>query len=211
MGLEIDISFIILTHNRPKLFERCFNSVRKLGIENSEIIVNNDTRDITEIRTPNTYYYYDNEYYLDKIYRDCFHRARGKYVYFLEDDDIILSGFKNAFNKILKDGIDVAICNYWHESQCNKYKFNNNIFNKNDFFKKFDDFYFQLGQIIFKKSSAVGAISEFKDNKLNSDFLFFKEIQSENIVTLSDIIYKQTTDGKDNISFKIYNKDERFK
>lgn len=211
MDNKIDISFIILTHNRPKLFERCIRTLLELDVKNSEIIVNNDTSDIIEVNADNIYYYYESEYYLDKIYRRCFHRAKGRYIYFLEDDDVILKGFKVVWENIFNNNIDVAICNYWHESQCNKYKFNNNAYCKEEFLKCFDDYYFQLGQIIFKKEVALEAINEFKENKLNSDFLFFKSMDVREVNTFSNIIYKQTTDGKDNISFKIYNKDERFR
>ena len=44
------LSILILTHNRPLLFERCINSVlRNLPNYEIEILVNNDTNDIKEI------------------------------------------------------------------------------------------------------------------------------------------------------------------
>ena len=46
------LSILILTHNRPTLFKRCISSVIDNFIESQfdiEVIVNNDTRDITEV------------------------------------------------------------------------------------------------------------------------------------------------------------------
>ena len=46
------LSVLIPTHNRPKLFTRCLTSVLDTldGLE-FEVIVNNDSNDITEINT----------------------------------------------------------------------------------------------------------------------------------------------------------------
>ena len=54
------LSILILTHNRPLLFERCINSVlNNLPNYDIEILVNNDSNDITEIHNDkvNIYYY----------------------------------------------------------------------------------------------------------------------------------------------------------
>jgi glycosyltransferase involved in cell wall biosynthesis len=55
------LSILILTHNRPILFKRCINSVlNNLPNFDIEILVNNDSKDITEIYHDNVniFYYY---------------------------------------------------------------------------------------------------------------------------------------------------------
>ena len=64
MSYDVDISVLIPTHNRPALFERAirsvFNTTTSLKLE---IIVNNDTRDISEIYSniPVKYMYTQHE------------------------------------------------------------------------------------------------------------------------------------------------------
>ena len=53
----VNLSIIILTHNRPKLFKRCLNSVINLKLKNYEIIINNDTDDIGKISRENIHYF----------------------------------------------------------------------------------------------------------------------------------------------------------
>ena len=85
------------------------------------------------------------------------------------------------------------------------YKFNyflNNIFNK-DYIK-----FFQLGQIIFKKSIFNTII---KGNYIDNDVFLFKNLNTDTIHLSNKLLYKQTTDGNDNISFNHLNTDTNFK
>ena len=54
------LSILILTHNRPDLFQRCLHSVLSQLDDRTdvEIIVNNDSNDIREINDSRVTYYY---------------------------------------------------------------------------------------------------------------------------------------------------------
>ena len=92
MSYDVDISVLIPTHNRPALFDRAirsvFNTTTSLKLE---IIVNNDTRDISEIYSdiPVKYMYTQHED-LSIIYKRLIDKSTGRLVCFLEDDDYML-------------------------------------------------------------------------------------------------------------------------
>lgn len=187
---RIDLSILILTHNRPKLFERCLNSVLKLNLENIEILVNNDSDDISESSDYTLYRVKSQN--LSEIYFNLFKNAKGKYIYFLEDDDYLLEGFKDFYNEVLENNSDFGIAKYL------KHNLKPMKFNKEDF---------QLSQVIFKKSK----ITKFPfDNNIENDYKLYINNKNDNTLVSNKVIFKQTTDGKDNISFKCFNKDKRF-
>ena len=89
-------NFLILTHNRPLLFRRAINSVLSTAAHHDvEILVNNDTTDITEIYDPqiNIRYFYHQSCDLADLYKLLYDEATGDYIYHLEDDDYILPTF----------------------------------------------------------------------------------------------------------------------
>ena len=86
------ISFLILTHNRPHLFLRCINSILQFKFSYPvEILVNNDSNDISEINIPdyNIKYFYYNNPNIGYIYKLLFDQSTGEYIFFLEDDDYL--------------------------------------------------------------------------------------------------------------------------
>ncbi len=182
--MEIKLTILILSHNRPKLFERCLKSVLKNKPDWVKIIVNNDTRDIIEIKHKDVIYYYNKYKTLGEIYNFLLDNASSEYAYFLEDDDYVVDNFY--------DKIELGNTIY-------KYIPNDGI---GEILKKNYDFehMFQLFQIIFK-------VDEFRfpeNNNIHNDWLLYKHL--ENNIAFSDkIIFIQTTDGKDNISFKSTN------
>jgi len=185
------LTILILTHNRPKLFERCLNSVLKNIPEYVEVIVNNDSNDIIEIpHSQVKYYYYQNDN-IGYIYDFLLRKSKTNYIYFLEDDDYILPNFWKTI--ILKN----SIYQYIPDGGYKQYL---------KFFKNDKDFkrYFQLGQIIFNKNYIIIP----KDNNINNDWNIY--IQIKDWEYIKKPIYRQTTDGKDNISFKEFNNDRRF-
>jgi MoaA/NifB/PqqE/SkfB family radical SAM enzyme len=189
------ISILILTHNRPKLFERAIKSIMdNLPDYPVEIIVNNDSNDIEEI--DGATYYYEKHKDLSYTYKFLLDKATQEYIYFLEDDDYLLPKF---FSK-LDFKYDINFINYRHED------INDCIDRfKRDFAVEEEDF--QLGQILFKKS----LVKEFPiGNILGNDWKLFKSLDSGSMKLIEDILWVQTTDGKDNISFPEYNKDKRF-
>ncbi len=205
------ISVLILTHKRPRLFQRCINSV--LNAYNNfkipiEIIVNNDSNDIEEKYFQNisiTYTYNQNQN-LGALYKDIYNRAKGEYVYFLEDDDVMIINF---FRIISNYNQDIIYGNYipyeWNSefvSFFNKDEHNS----KKDFLTDYDNTHFQFSQLCFRKQ-ALDVINFPTDNNIENDFKVF-ELLEGTFVNIKKVLYKQTTDGKDNISFKKFNKDK---
>jgi len=183
----MDISILILTHNRPKLFHRCLKSVLNQIPKNIkiEILVNNDSDDISEIKHNLVKYFY-KKLPLGEIYRFLFSEASGEFVYFLEDDDYLLSNFFNKINL----NYDLNYGNYAKVNTRPK----KNYF-ENDF---------QFGQILFKK--ILLPLDKFPiTNNLDNDYKIFKLLKNKNMYKTNKYFFRQTTDGKDNISFKEFN------
>lgn len=206
------ISILILSHNRPKLFERCITSVIK-AYENYncdiEIIVNNDSNDITELYHDkiDIKYYYKQSENLGSLYKHIYDLVSKEYIYFLEDDDIMDVSFFKTLNEYSED---IFYFNYtpytWSNQFIEFFKYTNNEFlSKEEFLNGFNDYNFQFGQICFKKK----CLKNFPiDNRLDNDFKIFKELQGSFRV-INKFLFTQTIDGGDNISFE-FNKDERW-
>jgi len=206
---RIDISILILTHNRPKLFKRCIESVfkayEKYPNYKIEILINNDTCDITEIfhKDIKIKYFYTKSNNLSKTYEYLFRKAKGNHIYFLEDDDYIVPYFFNKLNlqKALHYMNFIEDNKSWNMDTINNFK----IETTND--------RFQFSQIMFRKK--LLDIFEFPNtNELHNDWkifqTIFKKISAMDIKLVKDFMYVQTTDGNDNISFPELNKDERW-
>ena len=213
------LSICIPTHNRPKLFKRCINSVlNNLPDYNIEILVNNDTNDVEEILSENISikYYYKKYIDLSKIYKFLFDKSNGKFIYFLEDDDYILPNFFNKLNL----NYDVNYFEYFSKPHITfegkkiatlRQKINrkNKKFNLKKFIEKSDFEYFQLSQICFKKEKLI---SFPKGNNLSNDLNLFKKLNKDSsFIYVDKPCWVQTVDGGDNISFNNLNIDNRFK
>lgn len=202
------ISILIPTHNRPKLFERCIGSVISNFAKypaDIEIIVNNDSNDIKEIKNTkniNIKYYY-NKFQLTDIYKFLVQNASGDYVYFLEDDDYLSPNFYDKIKDVLGKS-DLIIGKYY---SCDKSeKISNDILRIQHLKKDFDieDEMFQLGQIIFKRSIFEN-FKWFNDNDIHNDYKMTKYfLKNYKYIKVNKIFYIQTDDGKDNISFPEY-------
>jgi glycosyltransferase involved in cell wall biosynthesis len=214
------LSILILTHNRPILFKRCIDSVlNTLPDYSIEILVNNDTKDIQEIHTEDTnvQYSYYQSYDLSKTYENLFNRARGEYIYFLEDDDYIKPDFFSA----LDFNYDVNYLEYISQplieelgpaQQLKRMTLNrclSHVSNLMEFLDCYDDRDFQLGQIMFKRC----LVSQFPEgNNINNDLELFRSLIRSK-ATIKYILgqrWIQTTSGGDNISFDNLNRDDRF-
>ena len=188
----VKLSILILTHNRPELFKRCINSVLRNITDDIEIIVNNDSNDITEV--PGATYFYEKHDDLSDTYKMLFNKAKGEYVYFLEDDDYIT---KNFF-KHLDFSYDIMYMNFIRFDE---------IIQDYEFIMEEQNDEFQLSQILFKKD----LVTEFpKGNLLHNDWFLFQHIKAKtnNIKIIKNKMFVQTIDGNDNISMT---KNERFK
>lgn len=214
------ITICIPTHNRPLLFTRAINSVLSAPCDHTvEIRVNNDTNDITEIHSDlyDIQYSYIKSSNLSDIYKHLYEGATGEYVYFLEDDDYIHPSF---FNNV---GVSYDIY-YMLYTSCDhisyygpvearrRQKLNDSLKEVHDhktFISKYDDQYFQLGQIFFRKDKLI----DFpRGNDIKNDYKLFSSCFKD-VTTIKYIdkqLWVQTTDGGDNISFDTLNNDARF-
>ena len=204
-GMKIDISVLILTHNRQKQFERCLESVaiaqNTSGFKyNIEILVNNDTSDICEYYAfdiPVKYYYKSSDN-LSVLYKHLFDEAKGKFIYFLEDDDYMLPEFFNSIDL----NYDFNFLNF------KLFEIREAIEEKRKPFKIPDtNTHFQLSQLFFKKE----LIKDFPDgNNLDNDWKLLEQLRSYEHKLIPQIMFVQTKDAGDNISDKNLNKDPRW-
>jgi glycosyltransferase involved in cell wall biosynthesis len=216
--MDLKLSICILTHNRPKLFKRCIESIlnNKLPEYEFEILVNNDSSDIKEIYHNNIdiKYFYEKNYDISKLYYFLFKKSKGNHIFFLEDDDYIL---KNFFYKIDLN-YDVNYCEYISQPHIDegaeialeRQKINrkNKDSKLNDFINNSNFEYFQLSQICFKKNKLLNFPS---GNYLVNDLKLFKNIdKNSSFFYINKPCWVQTVDGGDNISFDDLNKDKRF-
>lgn len=213
------LSICMLTHNRPDLFTRSINSVLKSPCDYEyEIIVNNDSRDIQEIfcDSCDIKYLYHSHDDLSTLYSLVYNKSCGEYVFFLEDDDYILPEFFGALSfeqdinflqyislpHIQEVGISAAT---------KRQKLNDHLIGESDydqFIKSFHAEYFQLSQLVFRRCKLI---SIPRGNNINNDLVLFQSFQSPSSINyINRPVWVQTADGKDNISFKEYNRDERF-
>ena len=205
---NIKLSILILTHNRPELFKRAINSV--INLPNVEIIVNNDSCDIEEIY--NAKYFYRKSDNLSDIYNFLIEQSSGEYLYFLEDDDYCTSNMLK-YQEFLTE--DIIYCSFIPDNSFLEYSkyfryFPNKVISNIDLHNELDQNYkykFQLSQIIFKKSCIIEVM---QGNYLDNDYRFFRNLIG-NVRMLNKPLFIQTTDGKDNISYKQYCRDDRFK
>jgi len=200
---NIKLSILILTHNRPILFKRCLNSILSQNFNCSiEILVNNDSNDIEEISNDifSIKYFYKSSNNLSDLYKHLFDQAKGEYVYFLEDDDYLYKNFACILNKYIFEDIDLYYMKY-----------------KNPYENKYEEIslptintHFQLSQILFKKELVENSFPD--NNSLDNDWKLFQTIinKTDNIKLINNIMFIQTYDGKDNISFPKFNKDIRW-
>lgn len=214
------ISICIPTHNRPRLFNRAIESVLSLKTDHDlEIWVNNDSNDITELYSDSAqiyYSYYQNDD-LSQIYKKLLNNASGDYVYFLEDDDYLNNNFFDKLdlnydiNYMLYTSIphinEVGVKGMLERQHINDHLLDVTCHNK--FIDMYDDTYFQLGQIIFRKDKVVNFP---EGNCLNNDYIFFNCCFHVNttIKYINKQLWTQTIDGNDNISFDRLNNDDRF-
>ena len=195
----IKLSILMLTHCRPELFERALHSVLAQLPEGVEIIVNNDSDDITEVKHPKVTYHYKSFPYLSQIYRFLLQEAKGEHIYYLEDDDYLLNGFFDTVMPLLDN--DIIAGNHYP-------KYNDDfIMRTTTQFKdkgpfEIDQENMQLSQFVMRKS-LVETWQFPNDSHIHNDYKLVSHV-TENATSkmpLSKVLFVQTTDGGDNISF----------
>jgi len=199
----LKLSVLILTHNRPKLFEECINSLLKeLSInsfEDFEIIVNNDSNDITEIPHSKVRYYYSTANVND-LYEYLYDLSTGEYIMYLEDDDIIMN-LANVLYNINQSSLHIGLYKAYDDNKT-VFMFKEYILNKTKYKLTSRDFaLFQLSQIIFKKTEIqfptkyhnendeklLQELLNIYDYKLYKDMFFEQGIDNKNL-SLKEII-----------------------
>lgn len=193
---NILLSVLITTHKRPKTFKRCLESVLKNKPDWCEILVNFDDCDyVEEYKNKNIKIFTNNPFDISENYKLLLDNSKGKYIYFLEDDDYVVKNFYFIIYNNIKT----------NKNLCFRYSSN---YEPDIFLKLKTNFkeYFQLSQMVILRDNLT-KIDFPKDNNIYNDYKIYKQLD---FLHLNDIIYIQTTDAKDNISFKKYNKDNRF-
>ena len=196
------LSILILTHNRPKLFTRCLESVIAQITPGVEVLVNNDSCDIKEIDHPQVKYFYYASGSLCEKYKFLLEIAKGEYVYYLEDDDYLHKDFLAT-----KLDADLIVGNY-----CPTYDtpniltfmslYKDSQMTSDEFLDKLNTEHLQLSQHIYKRSCILDF--EFPmDSNIHNDIKLtvYAALQAKSIKTLNKVFYYQTIDGGDNISF----------
>jgi organic radical activating enzyme len=196
------LSILIPTHNRPDLFSRCLNSVLKDLPADVEVIVNNDSNDITEIPHPQVTYFYDKFDNMSQIYQSLLHKASGYYVYFLEDDDYLADGFLQ-----LDLQADMIAGNYYPKYNVNPMEYlkqytDELYYDRDEFYKQVNLEHLQLSQFIFRRDIIAGFDFPMDNNVHNDINLMMYSLRKCNsIQTHKKVFFYQTKDGGDNVSF----------
>lgn len=196
------LSILILTHKRPHLFTRCMTSVLSQINPDIEVIVNNDSNDITEIPHPQVKYYYYNPNSLCEVYEFLLSKATCPHVYFLEDDDYLVGDFAEQYLNA-----DLIVGNY-----CPKYNtpdlipimtmYRDAMLSSEDFIDNLNTEHLQLSQHIYRRKHIIDF--DFpRDSHINNDIklTLHAAAKAKTIRTTSKVFYFQTIDGGDNISF----------
>ena len=197
------LSILIPTHNRPTLFTRCIESALAGISADVEIIVNNDSHDITEISHPQVRYFYNKFDHLSQVYEFLLGESTGEFVYFLEDDDYI----KNHPQNLLDSQYGMIVGNYFPmydtpEKLVFPQIYRDQVLDSSEFLEQLNTEHLQLSQHIYRRDT----IADF-EFPLNSDIhndILITEHAAKNctfIKTMNTILYCQTIDGGDNISF----------
>ena len=199
------LSVLILTHNRPQLFDRCVRSALANIPPDVEIIVNNDSRDIVEVQHPSITYHYNQYSSLCGVYEFLLMQARGEYVYYLEDDDYLTPNLYNTpldvdvicgnYVPMYETPDVLAIMNQWRDG-VNPPSIVGPMINEE---------HLQLSQYIFRRSVISGFPFAY-DSHIHNDLRLVRYAldNAERVRTTSRVLYHQTTDGRDNISFPKY-------
>ena len=198
-----NLTILILTHNRPQLFYRLFNIIKQYECE---IIVNNDSNDVLTL--PNGNYknirlFHNKFSNLSDIYKFLILKVNTSWFYILEDDDIPLNFFKAFVNFSDLNFNDLNFNDLNFDAIVGSYFTFDKRFVKYDLESKD----FQLSQIIFKNKTFNfnSLYDRCNGDCIYNDYYFVKENIFNPFVT-NYCFYKQTVDGKDNISFPEYNK-----
>ena len=202
----VKVSFLILSHNRD--ITGTLKSIVDINIPfNYEILINDDSKQYTErdfkkFNLPIRFFNHRSEDISD-VYKSLLIQSRGKYLYYLEDDDFILPPFIKAIRTMDENDIDLMYCNYVGYKNLSLEFTDTKILDTPEFIEFCGSYnhydLFQLGRFIFKKS--ICKVFPKGNNVLN-DWFLFSHLQPKTFAISGYVIYKQNVNG-DNISFEI--------
>lgn len=216
------LSILIPTHNRPVLFQRALRSALKNKPNSVEIICNNDSFDMytRQDGEDGTYheqlggkecnitYHYNKFGNLSGVYKFLLFEAKGEYVYFLEDDDYIKDDFYDIITNIIGQ-YDIISGNYYptYNTAILKSHENGVYTDKSAYVKSINFEHLQLSKFVFRRS-CITSYTFKEDSNVHNDIDLFLHavINGDNFINIPNVLYFQTVDGKDNISFEEFNK-----
>lgn len=114
---NIDLSIIIPVYNTEKYIEECLESIMNINITNFEVIIIDDgstdsSASIIEKYSEsfeNIYYRYQENMGQGSARNYGVSISKGKYIYFMDSDDIICSSkFTEVFNKLYSSDLDAV-------------------------------------------------------------------------------------------------------
>ena len=207
----MSLSILILTHNRPELFQRCIQSVLDVVPDDVEIIVNNDSNDITEVRPDRVSYFYESYDNLSSVYQSLLYKSTKEYVYFLEDDDYLRPSFFDVVLP-LNNEYDVISGNYLPTHNHTEVVLRSHIvgkyYDKKQFVESLDFHLLQLSKFVFKRSTIIDYPFKNDNNVYNdADLLLHAVTNSSSFICVPNVFFYQTVDGGDNISFEQFTDD----
>jgi hypothetical protein len=196
------LSILILTHDRPELFTRCINAIVPQLNDDIEVIVNNDSNDITEVVHPNITYHYNKFDNISMIYEFLLNESTSDYVYFAEDDDFVIETFSD-----IKLENDIIVGNYYPTYEPNYLLVcmslrKDKLLSPTEFIDTLNIEHLQLSQFIFKRDTIKDFVFPMDNNIHNDINLVLHSVSNSTVISsINKIIYYQTIDGGDNISF----------
>ena len=212
--MEINLSILIPTHNRPELFTKCINSViSQLDTIKTqydiEILVNNDSNDITEIfdHRIDVKYFYKNTV-IDGIppHEYLYSLATKKWIYILEDDDTLFKTFFKSISNIDPDQADIILGTYIPDNDIKLYfKYFKEWFSGSHKILNLNLFRYQFGQILFKNNIISTLFDNVQIHKFSDCIPLIQFMNLNNrFYCTKDIFFVQNLDHKNktNISFK---------
>jgi len=187
----IDFSILIPTHNREKKFKRALTSALNQDYSNYEIVISNDSEKDYSLgdsflEDKRVKYFKKKPEGYDVNYQFLLSKAKGRYTYILEDDDVLFDPhvLRKVYNILSNTQdlnavlVDIA---YSYREALDSIKLDKKetkVYSNSEMFERFPSMSisFQLGQVFFRTDILRKTILEEVPNHLgsvNTDALIF--------------------------------------
>lgn len=114
------VSIVIPVYNKEKHIKKCIDSVINQTYKNIELLIiddgstDNSGKIISEYNDERIKYFKNNNQGIGKTRNFGIKKSNGKYIMFLDSDDYLDTNIvKFMLNKILKDKLDMVVCDYY--------------------------------------------------------------------------------------------------